>query len=137
MISSTGIKNILVAIRLATANGRSVVIFPAKKYSYASILATLKTKGFIESFEQRGKLLTVGLKQSYSKSTLQNLSGFLMLDKLQRISRKDSMSGFRIARLERVQGALQTSIFSTDQGIQTSQDLLKKKIGGIPLFQVK
>lgn len=56
---------LLSILRLAVLDNRSYVIFQKKKFNYFNILATLRTEGFIESFEDRGEIIVIGLKQIY------------------------------------------------------------------------
>ena len=58
-------KHLLSILRLAVLDDRTYVTFPKKKFSYSTILQSLRVAGFIESYEDRKEIIIIGLKQTY------------------------------------------------------------------------
>lgn len=58
-------KHLLSILRLAVLDNRTYVAFPKKKFNYSGILHSLRTVGFIESYEERKEIIIIALKQTY------------------------------------------------------------------------
>ena len=58
-------KYLLSLLRLAILDNRSYLIFHKKKFNYLQILKQLRQNGFIESYESRGEIIIIVLKQTY------------------------------------------------------------------------
>lgn len=137
MTTTTELKNIILAIKVATISSRASIVLPIKTYNHIKVLKMLKLYGFINSFEIRGKYLVVGLQQAYSHNAGKGFPSFITVQNLHRISRKNTIIARKISKVERELGNFQTSFFSTDQGIITGQGAANRCVGGFPLFRIK
>ena len=130
-------RNLLSAIRLAMLDRRDYISFPKSKFKYTNLITSLVKEGFIESFEERGTLLVIYLKHTYSLSYESEGSVFYSIKPLARLHRKNTVSGRKYCYLKRVKGAAESFYINTDRGILTNLEVSKIFTGGFPLFLIK
>lgn len=128
-------KHLLSILKLANLDNRSYVAFSKKKFKHLEIMKQIQDLGFIESFENRGEIMIINLKQTYWKSFALPLHPFIALEDVNGRLRKNrsnkniEMSQFRMGQF------VHTSL-TTDAGIKSALEISHKKIGGLPLFRM-
>lgn len=129
-------RNLLAMLRLAILDGRNLVTFSKKKHKYLAIMEVLQLEGFIESFEERGELLIIRLKQTYWATSNRPTPAFSEVSALTRMHRKGTMNARDLTKIQRLKGQTQSYFVSTDKGILTGSEASKQHVGGIPLFRI-
>lgn len=126
MVTDT-IADVLTRIRNAQQVGHKLVHVPSSKMA-KSVLAVLKTEGFIDTFEAAENdesgfpILKVFLK--YYES------GTPVISTARRVSKPGQRQYRGVGKLGRVHSGLGISIISTSQGVMSDREARKRKIGG-------
>lgn len=126
-MSNDSIADLLTRIRNAQSVGQKIVKIRSSRMA-ESVLAILKSEGFIDSFETKPDGDT-GF-EAISVSLRYYESG----DPLIKIAKRVSKSGRRVyarsTEIPKVTGGLGISIISTSQGVMSDREARRKKIGG-------
>lgn len=117
-------------LKVSNLAGKDVVSFPYSKYREA-ILTTLKTAGFVKSFEKKGKkvIKTIEVELAYEdgKPVIQGV------ELISKYSRRMYTAADSIRSVRSGYGAL---IVTTSKGVMTDREARKSKIGGEVLFKI-
>ncbi len=117
-------------LKVSSLAGKEVVTFPYSKYREA-ILSTLKSAGFVKSFENKGKkvIKTIEVELAYEDGK-PAIQGVELISKYSRrmYAPKDAIKTVRSGY-----GAL---IVTTSKGVMTDREARKAKLGGEVLFKI-
>lgn len=128
-------KHLLSLIRSALLNNLTFVTFPKKKLNYLGILRQLQLQGYIESFEQRGEVLAIGLKHRHVESRVSVVHSLSHIESV-RLNKRQTSTAKQIKKHQILQGQAVYYAISTDVGLISGIDASSRKIGGIPLFKI-
>jgi ribosomal protein S8 len=128
-------KHLLSLIRSALLNNLTLVSFPKKKLNYLGILRQLQLQGYIESFEQRGEVLVIGLKHRHTDSRASVVQPLNQIESV-RLNKRQTGTAKQIKKHQVLQGQAVYYAISTDRGLISGLEASSKKIGGIPLFKI-
>jgi ribosomal protein S8 len=128
-------KHLLSLIRSALLNNLAFVSFPKKKLNYLEILRQLQLQGYIESFEQRGEVLVIGLKHRYLESRASVVHPLNQIESI-RLNKRQTSTAKQIKKHQILQGQAVYYAISTDRGLISGLEASSRKIGGIPLFKI-
>lgn len=121
------ISDMITRIRNANSAGHEEVLIPASKLK-ANICKVLKKEGFIKSFKITNSVDNkLNLKLKLKSDAITNL---------QRISKPGLRKYYGYNEIPRVLNGLGVSIISSSQGVISSRDAKKQKVGGELLFNV-
>lgn len=124
------VSNLIISLKNAYNAKHSVVEFPYTKFS-ESILEVLRKEGFILDFDKKGKKPKETLEIS-----LKYENGVSALTDVQRVSKQSQRIYLGYKDIKPVKNGYGVSIISTPDGIMSSKEAKKKKLGGEELFRI-
>ena len=121
------IADMLTRIRNAVGAGYDRVEFPASKLK-ANVCKVLKEEGYIKSFKiiARGKV-DISLRIAFGESSIVGM---------QRFSRPGLRQYRSYRKMPRVLSGLGISVISTSQGVMSSREAKRRKLGGEVLCHI-
>ncbi len=116
----------------ATGAGRVEVPFSKSKFTIANIL---KSTGYLESVERTAKK-DKKTEHDYLELGLRYVEGTPAIDGIRIMSRPSRHLYVKSSDIRPVRSGHGIALFSTSQGIMTSADARKQKLGGEILFEI-
>lgn len=124
------ISNLIVKIKNAGAVGHPTVVVPSTKMNNA-ILEKLKQRGYIKSFENKGKgtVKNLEIELAYEDNKPK-------IEEVRRVSKLSKRVYEKSANIRPVRRGYGIALISTPKGILTDSEARKEKVGGEVLFQI-
>jgi len=132
MTKSLNIRYLLSIIADALHNNQRIITIPVFLNS-SLILHILYKLGIIQSFENRGLYNIIYLKLNYILSW-DNQKNYIELSSKQLVKKKHSIKLHQLNKLANNSNFI--CLMTTDRGFNTTNNIIKIKVGGVPLLKI-